>query len=423
MSPRILRTVLVLFASPVLAAGFQLNTQSARGVGMAGNISAITDDASANYFNPAGLTALGRGFEVSAGDALILPELRYTSPTGQTTGASFVATPPPHVYGRVGVLDWLAFGLGIFTPFGNQVAWPDNWAGQYVSTQSNLQTFDINVNAAVKPNSRLSMAFGFNVMRGTVYFARNTNFIDTQGTAQLGGGAWGWGYNAGLNLYIIENMLTLAATVRSPIKMDFHGNAHFSNVPNELNSQIYDQPVTANVTMPMTATLGLAFKMKRVKIEADFAYVAWGTFTGLDVQFQGNSALSVPEPKNFWDVGSFGIGTEIDVAHDLYLRFGFMYDPTPSPQTTLGPDLPDSNRANFSTGVGWIHSSGFMVDFGFQLVVLLNHTSTSPTLPGSFGGYAEVLALTFGWRHTTAPKPAVEPVMPTPPAVAPVPAQ
>jgi long-chain fatty acid transport protein len=421
MSPRILRLVLVLFAAPVFAAGFQLNVQSARGVGMAGAFTALADDASATYYNPAGLTAAGRGFEVMAGDSLILPEVHYTSPSGQNSSAAFTATPPPHVYGRVGVLDWLAFGLGVFTPFGNQVAWPSNWAGQYVSTQANLQTFDINANAAVRPNSRLSLAFGFNVMRGTVYLARNLNFIDAQGSVELGGGAWGWGYNAAMNVDIIENMLTLSATVRSPIKMDFHGNAHFTNVPEELNAQLYDQQVAATVQLPLTATFGLGFKYKRVKLDLDFAYTAWSTFTALNVTFLGNPALSVPVPKSFWDAGSVGVGAEIEVWNDLYARFGFMWDPTPAPQSTLGPDLPDSTRLNFSTGIGWRHTSGFLVDFGFQLVALLNHPSTLPTLPGSYGGTAEVLTLTFGWKHVSAPKAAATPAMPAAPATAPVP--
>jgi long-chain fatty acid transport protein len=253
-----------------------------------------------------------------------------------------------------------------------------------------------------------------------VYLARNLNFIDSQGSAELGGGAWGWGYNAGMQAEIIEHTLILGATLRSPIKMDFHGNAHFNNVPEELGGQLVDQPISASVNLPMSATVGIGLKLKRVKLEADFTYVGWSTFKSLDVQFPQTPALSVPEPKSFWDVGAIALGAEIDVSRQVQVRLGFLWDPTPAPVQTLGPDLPDSTRLNFCAGVGWHHPSGFLVDFGFQFVALFNHQSTLPTLPGSYGGTAQVLTLTFGWRHLSAKAPAAGQAAPVPVAPTPV---
>src|SRR6185295_3050064 len=97
-------------------------------------------------------------------------------------------------------------------------------------------------------------------------------------------------------------------------------------------------------------------------------------------------------------------------------RLGFMVDPTPSPGSTLTPDLPDSTRINVGAGVGWRHASGLKLDFGFQFVALLPHDSTAPGFAGTYGGTAEVLSLSVGWKS----KPAVAVVEP---AVAPAPAQ
>jgi hypothetical protein len=49
------------------------------------------------------------------------------------------------------------------------------------------------------------------------------------------------------------------------------------------------------------------------------------------------------------------------------------------------------------------------IDFGFQFVALLPHQSTLPGFTGTYGGAAEVLSLSFGWKS----QPAVAVVEPT----------
>ena len=79
------------------------------------------------------------------------------------------------------------------------------------------------------------------------------------------------------------------------------------------------------------------------------------------------------------------------------LRAGILYDPTPSPQDTITPELPDANRINIALGAGyqWRH---FALDAGYQLVVITNATSTAPQFPGSYSGLANLLSLTVGYH-------------------------
>lgn len=411
----------VLIASPVLAAGFRLDVNSARGTAMVGAVSALVDDASANFYNPAGLAQAGKGFEAMAGVTLILPQVHFTSTAGDTASTAFTAVPPPHVYARLGLFDWLAFGIGMFTQYGNNVTWPDAWAGRFLATQSNLQTFNVDLNVALRPHRRISLAGGLDIVRGTVYLARDFNFIDSTGALQMGGGAWGWGYNFGLQLEVIEDVMYFGGTVRGSTPLNFTGNAHFDNVPEEFASQLYDQPISASVTLPLTASFGLGFKIgERLRIEADVTYVDWSAFQALTVNFSKNPALSVPQQKKWWDTAAFQIGAEYDVSQSISARLGFMVDPTPSPSSTLTPDLPDSTRLNFGAGIGWRHASGLKIDFGFQLVALLAHESTSPGFTGTYGGTAEVLSLSVGWKTkpvVAVVEPAVAPAQlpPSPP--------
>src|SRR5581483_10420429 len=162
---------------------------------------------------------------------------------------------------------------------------------------------------------------------------------------------------------------------------------------------IYDQAISASVTLPLSASFGLGFKIgSRLRIEADVTYVNWSQFHDLTINFSKNADLTVPQNKLWWDTASFQLGGEFDVTQSIQARLGFMIDPTPSPSTTLTPDLPDATRINIGAGIGWRHSSGFKVDFGFQFIALLSQSSSALGFPGTYSGTAEVLSLSLGWK-------------------------
>jgi long-chain fatty acid transport protein len=390
--------LLVLLASPAFAAGFRIDTQSGRAVGMGTAVAAMIDDASANFYNPAGLTG-APGFEVQAGDTLIFPQLKYTSVAGETTGTEIEVSPPPHVFARFGVIDQLAVGFGLFVPFGATGNWPEDWPGQFLARSSALQTFDFNLNVAYRPHPRFSIAFGVNLVRGTVYIERHLNFIDSVGAVELGGGAWGFGVNGGVQFEVIEKFLFFGATLRGAVPLDFTGRAHFSDVPASFSSQLADQNISAHIELPLVASFGLGFKpMEKLRLALDITYVNWNSFRELRISFE-NPALTQPLAKNWWDTASVHVGAEYDVTDFVRARLGFVYDPTPSPSNTLTPDLPDATRIKVAAGVGWRHESGFKVDFGFQFVALLAQHSGFPGFAGSYGGTAEVVSLTLGYKR------------------------
>jgi long-chain fatty acid transport protein len=274
--------MLVLIA---LAAGFRIDTHSSRAAGMGTAVSALVDDASANFYNPAGLAAQGKGFEVQLGDTLIFPSLTFTEPNGNATSSVFSVSPPPHLYARAGLFENVGIGIGVFSPFGASGNWPGDWVGQFRARESSLQTFDFNLNIAWRPVPRLSLGAGVNVVRGTVLIARNLDFVDSQGAVTLGGGAWGVGWNGGVQVEMIEKMLTFAGSVRSGVDLNFTGAAHFEKIPPEFQSRIYDQKIQANISLPMVAQFGLGARpLERLRLGLDVTFVGWSSFQELRVQ-------------------------------------------------------------------------------------------------------------------------------------------
>ena len=74
-----------------------------------------------------------------------------------------------------------------------------------------------------------------------------------------------------------------------------------------------------------------------------------------------------------------------------------MYDPTPSPQDTITPDVPDANRINIAVGAGY-QWGRFALDAGYQVVVITSAKTTAPQLPGSYSGIANLLSVTLGFH-------------------------
>jgi long-chain fatty acid transport protein len=80
----------------------------------------------------------------------------------------------------------------------------------------------------------------------------------------------------------------------------------------------------------------------------------------------------------------------------VLVRAGASYDPIPSPEETLTPDLPDANRYKLSGGVG-LNLQPVRVDLGYQFVHLSDTKSTAFGFEGTYNGSGHVLGLTVGY--------------------------
>lgn len=205
---------MMLLSTVALGAGFKLDVHGSRAIGMGGAVTAFIDDPSAIYYNPAGIAGR-KGFLAQLGIALIIPMLNFThAEDGETTSSPFHVSPPPHGHFVFGITDDLSIGVGLFSPYGAAGKWPPNWEGRFKAISSQLQIFDANPTIAYRLHRRLKLGVGFNAVRGTVVIERGLNFVDTEGTVVLGGATWGFGWNIGAQVEVVENRLFFGATYR-----------------------------------------------------------------------------------------------------------------------------------------------------------------------------------------------------------------
>ncbi len=398
MKTVILVSVMILggIQSSSWAAGYAIDVQGGRATGMAAAVTAFIDDAEAAYFNPAGL-AQGRTLDVRVGATPILPSFSYQDPLGNSSSGIVRPVPPPHLYLSYGVTDELSVGLGVFSPYGLVVPWHSNWQGRFLSIQSDLKTYYTNPEVAYRIGDRVRLGAGIQIVRITAQLKRAINFVDSEGLVELAGATWGVGGNGGLQIEILPSVLSFGATYRSAVTSDINGRVHFSNIPIDFQSTAKDQNASTTVHLPATFSLGLAYQaLPALKLAFNADYTGWQVFRRLALDFQDPS-LSTVLPKNWSHTWNYHFGAEYTLNAQWRLRTGILIDPSPSPQDTITPELPDANRVNIALGAGyqWGH---FAVDAGYQLVVITSVTSTSPQFPGTYSGVANLLSLTLGFH-------------------------
>ncbi len=402
--------VLALSATDAEAAGFALDVQSARGTGMGAAVTAFINDSSAIFYNPAGISQ-GKGFDAQAGVMLIAPSFKYTSRAGESTSTKFEVVPPVHAYAAAGLTDELSVGVGVFTPFGLDLAWPDDWVGRRQITSASLRTFDINPTAAYRFGP-VRVGAGFQLVRATVRLQRRIAFGESEGGTDLGAGTWGVGGNVGAQVEAIKNRLSFGAHYRSAVKLSFDGLADFQDVPASLQNAIHDQAVSTSLVTPDSFAIGGAVRpIPNLLLDAEIVWIGWGSFRSIDLTFPDDetNTLASSRPKSWKSTVNYHAGAEVNLTDAIRLRGGALFDPSPSPANTLTPDIPDASRLNLALGGGYQHTSGFFADLGYQFLILFSRESTSPEFPGSYGGFVNILGVSLGWkspRSTTDPAPA-----------------
>ncbi|GMU02291.1 outer membrane protein transport protein [Corallococcus caeni] len=389
-----LSLVAILAAGTSQAAGFQIDTQGARATGTGGAATAWLEDSSSIYYNVANMVGV-KTLDITLGDTGILPSITFQRPGQEAEGQRTTLSPPPHLFVVYKPFEKAAFGVGVYTPFGARSRWEEGFSGRFRGYESSLATYYINPSFAYELHPRFRFGAGLDIARATIELTRGLDFVNSEGSIHLGGADWGSGFNVGVQAKVLDN-LDMGLHYRSAVDIQFKGKADFQNIPAEFQSRLTDQTASADVTLPSTVTAGLAYRpLNNLMLAFDASWVDWSSFAELAIRFE-NPAIDNPLPKRWHAKWKYSLGAEYGVTEALQVRAGFVYDPSPSPNSTLTPDLPDANRIKVTAGVGY-QLKPFRADLGYQFVALSDKESSAPGIPGTYSGSAHVFGLTLGF--------------------------
>jgi long-chain fatty acid transport protein len=400
------------------ANAFNINEHDARVTGRGGATAASNDTPSSIVFNPGGIP-IGEGTNFSLALTTYMASGSYTPEAGGAkteTDSSPAVVPAIYVTSRVH--DMVAVGIGLHFPFGLALSWPTGHAQSDVIQDQSLRTYFITPSFGLNLHKQvpgLSVGGGVDIVPATVQIERTITFGDTQGTAVLGGDALGVGGRIGV-MYRPPSapQLKLGIMWRSDVKLDFEGTGDF-DIADPYRSQLPpDGDIATTITLPQSIAGGIAYDpTPELEIEFNAVWINWAKFEELRIALPGD-AESVAV-QNYKNTVSYRLGLEYALKpQQMALRAGFIYDPTPIPNTTLSPQLPDIDRKNITIG-----ASKQFGDFAAHLGLLWvtpgeRKTSDAMYMPefkGTYGVQAFVASLQLsghfgGGAKASAPAPA-----------------
>jgi len=341
-------------ASVAIGSGFALFTQGASALGQGNAVVAHTSDASAVFYNPALINDLP-GTQVVVGTILVSPSRTYTSSqSGVTTEADNRLFFPSTLYVTHAVNDKFSAGLGVFSPFGLGTKWGDTWEGRYISTNSELQTFNINPVVSYKALPMLTLAGGVDIILLDATLEKKRS-LAAAGLPDAGqkfkGDGNGVGYNVGVLLDLPKGV-SFGASYRSEVKVKVEGDATFTvpaGSPPSIVALLQNSQGKADLTLPQQVLAGICYKgLAPLTLEAGMRWEGWSSFDQLKIDLvDGRSDAT---PRNWKDVFSFNIGARYQLNPDIALMAGYLHGDTPVPDSTFDPTIPDAVTDVYSVG-------------------------------------------------------------------------
>ena len=415
----------LIFCGVAFGAGFHIHEQGAKAMGMANAFVAQADDPSALFYNPAGI-AFQEGTKISLGVTVIkVPETEFAGDTalGNNSGLGLpgAAQPnvdikarsdlffPPNLYlthsleGKP-----FSFGIGFNSIYPLAKRWPSNSPFRDEIKELAIKPFNIQPTVAYRIDQwNLALAAGIDYTYAQVWLEK-ASYIDSValggpgpgvaathlGDMEIEGDGDGWGYNFGLLWKPIEQV-SIGIAYRSEIKLDISGDADFLSfvAPPGNPYGTFSGRASTEITLPDTWSFGIAYKpTKKLTLEIDADRFGWSSYDKLAIDF--DSSATVPDsnaPKNWEDCWAYRFGMQYSVNENLDLRLGYAYDTTPQPDSTVGPELPDSDRHNYTFGVGYKFGNA-QFDLAYMFVDFKDRTVDNDIQTGTYKSEAHLFA-------------------------------
>jgi len=392
--------MLAVFCGEAYAGGFSFTEHGAAASGKANAFAGEANDPSAIFYNPAGITQLP-GTQFMIGTSIVKLDSTFrSSTTGENTHLEDQFPIIPHFFITHRFKQWderLSIGLGVFTPFGIVIDWPDNWQGRFDTTNARLRVTVYNPTVAYQVTPGLSVAAGIRIADAGAEFEQKFNIGLGESKVRVHDlDAHPIGWNVGLLYHLKEISTSVGLQFRSELQAKFNGDADFTG-PSAIfgtNARFH-----TSIKFPPQLILGVSTKaIPRWTINADIEWEGWRTVGSIPKSFDGAASALNSRGLRLWENSYvFRLGAEYAATERIALRGGFFYDQTPIPDNTFDPTIPNADLYALTIGAGykWQATS---VDIAYLLGFYEKRAINSSTIvPDNVAG-----TTTFGSYSTTA---------------------
>jgi long-chain fatty acid transport protein len=415
-----LRAMLIAGALTQKAAanGFSLLDQDAFATARGEAFVATADNASAIYYNPAGITQLD-GNNLRSGIYGIYANADYHPPaTAANAGNTyhdidhFAAVPQvflTHTFEAVP----LSLGFGIYAPYGGKINWPEDTGFRSVATRGALTYLTMNPVVAYKILPSLSIGAGAMINYAKIDLEQGLTRFEApfENYFLFKGLGWSFGYNVGIRWQPLDQV-SFGATFRSLAHIKMQGYTELEELPRIADAQLAAQ---ANYTFPLTAVVGMSYRpTTNWNLELDANYTDWSSFGTVIIEqatvpFPTSQVLNQNVPVTLKWRGSwvYELGATRYFENRWQVSAGLLMDRNSVPETYYTPLAVDADRYFLSAGAGY-RGKRFDLDLTYQFGYAPTHTvagtlpsstpavTTGQTADGSYGFISHAVIATLG---------------------------
>ncbi|MBK7104265.1 MAG: outer membrane protein transport protein [Ignavibacteriae bacterium] len=354
--------ITIAISSNIFANGLSLNSLGSRALGMGGAFVALSNDATAIYWNPAGLADQKSSVLAYFTGVMPIGSYQYEFPLA---GINIDTKTESKIYptgGLLGVynLGKISVGLGVYVPAGLGATWDGADLAAFSGTQafeweSQIGVVSISPAVAYQVNDQFSVGLALNFNYAMFDLLRpDAADLNRDGVAetpvQYTEESTGLGISATLGLkYEICQQIAVGATFRTASSVAMDGTA---DIDSKTLGNIINTDFSREVTWPMWIGGGVAYKpTKCLTVALDAQYSNWGKLDKLVAEYD-----KMPEGEfllDWADAIQIRLGGEYMVSPATAIRLGYYYDPAPAPDETLNILFPSSTNHVFTGGVGY----------------------------------------------------------------------
>jgi long-chain fatty acid transport protein len=420
-----------VMSGSVAASGFALIEQSVSSMGNAyAGGSAIAEDATTVYFNPAGMSRLS-GTQYAISVQGIQPSTKFsnagTTPAplqtqGSNGGDAGGMTPVPNVAFVTEINKQIKLGLEINTPFGLQTKYDPSWMGRFQAIKSSLQTINVNPAVSYQINVSVSVGAGVSYQHITGELSSAVNYsaaafsaggapllgavggANKEGISTVKGNGDSYGYNFGA-LFNFGTETRVGLAYRSQVKQSLSGTVEMTNVPVAFasSSKFANGNTKLDVTLPASFSTSVVHQLNpKFDVMADVTWTGWSVFQSLNVIRSDGSTLSTT-PENWKDTWRVSVGTTYRYNENWTSRFGVALDQSPVSDAYRTARIPDQDRTWLAFGGQYKPTKSSALDFGYAHLFVSsasinNNQSASgaATLVGTYASSIDIISLQFG---------------------------
>lgn len=387
------------------AEGYQINSLSAKQIGMGHTGIALKLGAENMFFNPAGLAFMDKTIDISGSITGIMPTATATIDGKEYETDNGVST-PIGIHAAFSIYDNLKAGVSFYTPYGSAINWTDNWPGAVLSQNVKLKVFTVQPTVSWAITPRFSIGAGAMISWGSVDLNKGLVTASTMDKAlAMKGVDYSFGQTtpasinlngsaeivAGLNvgaMFDVNEKITVGASFRTKMAMKVkagdatvsYANDIAQREPGSTLDLINNANFKAEMPAPWVLGLGVSYKpIDRLTLAFDARLTGWHAYKTLDIEFLAEQLTPFNQNitkkyKNSW---CYSVGGQFALTNRFDVRLGLMVDTTPVNDNYYNPETPGMTKIEPTAGFSFRPTPSLSIDLAFMYVAGLGADKVS----------------------------------------------